>query len=148
VDDIKIIPSAEQSKKLFYDMKRDTDRKRLAADVEIKIRAIYFDRIERVEVVRLIDSIYQYVLSLEDIEFLIQYATKVFPGTVKEANGESVWHNILELQDDLIQKREVSVAALANALTSIYPEQKPETVSTSWFFFFFMSFTRTWFCSY
>jgi len=38
IDDIKnILNTAAIAKKLFYEMKRDTDRKRLAADVEIKV---------------------------------------------------------------------------------------------------------------
>jgi hypothetical protein len=108
VDEIKRPhEQAKKARQMFYEMKRDTDRKRLAADVEIKIRAIYFDRIERKEVITLIDSIYEHVKSLEDMQFLVQYATSVFPPEVKDANGDKIWHNILDLQDDLIQKREV-----------------------------------------
>ncbi len=108
VDDIKRPhEQAKKAKHMFYEMKRDTDRKRLAADVEIKIRAIYFDRIERSEVVTLIDSIFEHVKLLEDMQFLVQYSTLLFPPEVKDANGDRIWHNILDLQDDLIQKREV-----------------------------------------
>ena len=149
VDDIKRPhEQAKKAKHMFYEMKRDTDRKRLAADVEIKIRAIYFDRIERSEVVTLIDSIFEHVKLLEDMQFLVQYSTLLFPPEVKDANGDRIWHNILDLQDDLIQKREVmlfitqpivfiykslfleqaSVLALANGLNQLYPEQKPETL--------------------
>jgi hypothetical protein len=32
--------AAKKAKELFYEMKRDTDRKRLAADVEIKVTNI------------------------------------------------------------------------------------------------------------
>ena len=68
---------------------------------------MYFDRIERSDVVQLIDSIYENVHALEDMQFLVQYATKVLPQNVKDATGERVWQNILDLQDDLIHKREV-----------------------------------------
>lgn len=42
---LSFIKAAEQAKDLFYKMKRDTDRKRLAADVEIKVilLLIYFN---------------------------------------------------------------------------------------------------------
>jgi len=36
VDDIKPELSAKRAKQLFYEMKREIDRKRLAADLEIK----------------------------------------------------------------------------------------------------------------
>jgi hypothetical protein len=69
---------------------------------------MYFDRIERSEVMTLIDSIFQSVKSLEDMIFLVQYASQVLPKNVSDANGERIWQNILDLQDELIHKREVS----------------------------------------
>lgn len=97
---------------------------------------MYFDRIERSEVTALIDSIYANVASLEDMQFFVQYAAQVLPPTVPEATGEKIWLNILDLQDDLIQKREASIMALANALNQLYPEQKPESVSSFSPFFY------------
>lgn len=69
---------------------------------------MYADRIERSEVPDLLDSIYRNVHLLEDVQFLVQYATQVFPPTVPEASGERIWANILALQEDLTSKREVS----------------------------------------
>lgn len=132
VDDVHLdYKTAKESKHLFYEMKRETDRKRLSADVEIKIRGKYFDRIERENVTILLDEIYDHVKLLEDIQFLVQYAVKIFPENVQEATGERVWHNILDLQDDLIRKREASVMALTNAMTQLYPEQLPDLVRTT-----------------
>lgn len=116
------------SLELFYEFKRETDRKRMAADVEIKLRGMYFDRIERATVTALLDSIYEYVDTLEDIQFLVQYATQVLPANVEEASGAAIWDNILALQTDLTYKRNASVASLAKALGQLYPEQKPELV--------------------
>lgn len=120
--------SVAKSLELFYEFKRDTDRKRLAADVEIKLRGMYFDRIERSTVTEVLDSIYEYVNSLEDIQFLIQYATQVLPQNVEEASGALIWDNILQLQTDLTNKRKASVASLAKAMGQLYPEQKPELI--------------------
>lgn len=99
---------------------------------------MYFDRIERSEVATLLDSIYIHVQALEDIQFLVQYASLVLPAEVPDATGEKVWQNILDLQDDLIRKREASVIALANSMNQLYPEQRPETVSTSCFLLHFI----------
>jgi hypothetical protein len=43
----------------------------------LQLRCVYFDRIERQQVEGIIASIYEHVKSLEDIQFLIQYATQV-----------------------------------------------------------------------
>ena len=119
----------EQTKSKFYQMQRDTTRQRMAADVEIKLRCIYFDRIERKRVIELIDSIYEHVLSLEDIVFFVQYAKEVLPPTAVEANGELIWKNILNLQQDLTNKREGAIAGLATALTALYSEQLPSVIN-------------------
>lgn len=98
-----------EAKFQFLKMKDDTKRKRLAADVEIKLRNIYFDRVERTAVEKMINSIYDNVLSLEDIQFFVQYASKVLPVTPEAATGENIWNNILELQHELVAKREVFI---------------------------------------
>lgn len=60
----------------------------------------------------IINSIYEHVESLEDIQFFVQYASKVLPTNPEDANGEIIWKNIVELQSDLIQKRNVRVLFL------------------------------------
>ena len=89
-------------------MKDETKRKRLAADVEIKLRNIYFDRVERTAVENIINSIYEHVHSLEDIQFFVQYASKALPVNPDDARGELIWQNIVQLQNELTAKREVN----------------------------------------
>jgi hypothetical protein len=72
-----------------------------------QIRGKYFDRIERTEVVSLLDSIYANVVSLEDIQFLVKYAATVLPPDPREANGLLIWQNIICLQNELTEQREV-----------------------------------------
>lgn len=120
--------TVKHAKDLFYQMRRDTDRQRMAADVEIKLRGMYFDRIERSECSELLDSIFKRVKLLEDIQFLVQYAVQLLPPDPKDANGEVIWENICLLQDDLILKRNAAVTALSSAMTQLYPEQLPVTV--------------------
>ena len=73
---------------------------------------MYFDRIERQDVENVITSIYEHVLSLEDIQFFVKYASQVLPATPAGANGAVVWKNILDLQEELTNKRNVRVADL------------------------------------
>mmetsp|Transcript_18836 Transcript_18836/g.31531 ORF Transcript_18836/g.31531 Transcript_18836/m.31531 type:complete len:402 (-) Transcript_18836:193-1398(-) len=124
IDDVTT-STPEESRQLLNEFRRDTDRSRLAADVEIKLRGMYFDRIERKEVTSLLYSIYDHVASLEDMQFLVQYAPQVLPPEPHDATGEVIWKNILDLQHDLTSKREASVSALAGAMGQLYPEQQP-----------------------
>ena len=43
--------------------------------------------------------------------------------------GELVWANILELQADLISKRDSSVAALVSGMAQLYPEQEQSALN-------------------
>lgn len=113
----------------FLIMKDATKRKRLSADVEIKLRNIYFDRVERSAVEDINNSIYEHVLSLEDIQFFVQYASKVLPINPDDANGELIWNNIVELQSELIAKREASTSQLLSCLCQMYPEQEPSLLN-------------------
>lgn len=116
------------AKEKFYQMRRDTDRQRMAADVEIKLRGMYFDRIERSECTELLDSIFEHVKLLEDIHFLCQYAPSLLPQDPKTANGEVIWENICAFQDDLIEKRNAATTGLSAAMSQLYPEQLPAAV--------------------
>ncbi len=49
----------------FYSMQREVQAKRLSADLEIKLRGLYFDRIPRDQVELVIADIYKHVLLLE-----------------------------------------------------------------------------------
>jgi|LauGreSBDMM110SN_4_FD.fasta_scaffold13742_1 hypothetical protein len=117
-----------KTKQAFLQMRKDTYKKRLAADVEIKLRSFYFDRIERPAVVACIDSIYVHVKTLEDIEFFIKYFKSVLPPHPKDANGELIMANILVLQNELIQQRNGAIKSLSSAMSQLYPEQKPEDI--------------------
>jgi hypothetical protein len=62
------------------------------------------------------------------MQFLVKYAAQVFPPSPEEANGEVIWQNIVNLQDELTDKRETGIKNLVSALVSYYPEQLPGDV--------------------
>ena len=128
IDDISST-TLKDSKKRFYSLRNDTDRIRLSADVEIKIRAIYFDRIERSAVASLIESIYQHVHSLEDLHFLVNFSTAIFPiDGPHGVTGELISKKIKILQTELVEKRNASVLGMINAMTQQYPEQEYDLI--------------------
>jgi hypothetical protein len=114
----------------FEEMQRETTRVRLSADVEIKLRAIYFDRAERSEIDAMLASIYKSVKSLEDIEHLVRYAKEIMPDDPKIVTGVVVWTNLLAHQQSLIEKREEVIKLLCTSMTGLYPEQKPEDIQS------------------
>ena len=76
---------------------------------------MYFDRIERAAVAVLLDSIYRSVHSLEDMQFLVQYAQQLLPPDPTHATGEAIWYSLLELQRELTAKREVQHTLLKSS---------------------------------
>ena len=68
----------------------------------------------------IINSIYEHVLPLEDIQFFVQYASKVLPVNPEDANGALVWQNILTLQQELTAKREVNLYAFICSAMQFY----------------------------
>lgn len=56
----------------------------------------------------MITSIYQHVSTLEDIQFLLKYATSIFPQSPDNTDcGLLVLSNILQMQGELTMKRQV-----------------------------------------
>jgi hypothetical protein len=116
--------SLAKAKEEFIAFQRETQRKCLAGDLEIKLRQIYFDRIERSTVANMISSIYKHVELLEDVQFLIKYATTVLPPSPSDDGGETVWNNILDLQNELTTKRQNAINSVTSAMMQLYPEQE------------------------
>jgi Leucine-rich repeat (LRR) protein len=112
----------------FQNLRDETTRKRLAADVEIKLRAIYFDMVEPPVIERMLKSIYDCVSSLPDIQFLVKYAKQVMPEDPMQVEGSLVWDNILTFQAELTSKRNTAIGNLANALSQLYPEQEAHVI--------------------
>ena len=123
--------SLQRTKDDFKAMQRGVHRQRLSADVEIKLRNIYFDRAERQHITAMLDGIYASVASLEDIQFLVKYATQILPPDPATVTGPLVWERLLALQQELTDKREGAIATLRAAMMGLYPEQRPEAVEAS-----------------
>jgi hypothetical protein len=117
-----------EAREAFHKLRDDTTRQRLAADVEIKLRGVYYDMCEKSRIEEMIRGIYENVTSLEDVQFLVKYTRQVMPEKPEDVTGEGVWASILQLQGDLIAKRDGSVGSLCNAISQLYPEQTQEAL--------------------
>ncbi|CAN0231059.1 unnamed protein product, partial [Discosporangium mesarthrocarpum] len=120
--------AAERVRSRFVQLRRENLRKRLSSELELKMRALYYDRIDPTAVEGLISSIYQQVELLEDIQFLIKHAKKVFPPQAGDITGVGVRDGILALQAEMTAARERCVEGLFQALQGLYPDCEPPLV--------------------
>jgi hypothetical protein len=117
-----------EAKKKFRALNEETQRNRLSADVEIKLRQVYFDQIERHQVDTLLHDIYKNILSLQDMEFFIKYIVQILPPSPGGVTGPVVWEAVLMLQEELTAKREGAIRNLSVAMLQMYPEQLPADI--------------------
>ena len=91
----------------------------------VENRVIYFDRIRVDKVEGIVHDIYKYVLDLEDIQFLIRYAPKLFPETSEEVTGELIANNVIDLQTQLAKERAEAIKNVETAMKGVYPQVDP-----------------------
>ena len=127
--------AAAKIKEKFVELVRSTAKVKMSAELELKLRAIYYDRIEPEQVEPIIRGIYngdwsvERELELEDIEFLIKNAPRLFPDDPTTITGPGVRKAVWDLQDSLIAERQGVVDKLFVALTnSLYPDREPAEV--------------------
>ncbi|CBJ28739.1 Hypothetical leucine rich repeat protein [Ectocarpus siliculosus] len=125
-----IDPTAAAStlREKFTVLGRKNERKRLASQLELKMRAIYYDVIDPAAVEGYIASIYQQVELLEDVQFLVRHAGTVMPPDPKEITGIGVKSSMLALQKDMTEARQRCVDGLFETLTQIYNDQESSKV--------------------
>ena len=128
-DDAKVNALAASIRTQFVVIKRDNERKRLAADVELKIRCIYYDAIDPERVEGIVHAIYGLVGELDDIKFLIQHAPSLFPPKSSDVTGELIANNIREMQERLARERAAAIDTLLKALANLYPDTEPAEVT-------------------
>ena len=121
--------NASDIRTVFVRLKRENEVKKLAAELELKLRCIYFDRIRPDRVEGIVNSIYHEITELEDIVFLIRHAPEIFPEHAKDIDAMQVHTDMVALQDRLAAERAAAVKALDLALRSIYSHVDPDEVT-------------------
>lgn len=114
----------------YESLKRDNDKKRLAAELELKMRALYYDKVDPAKVEGYIGTIYaagnDKPLELEDVQFLIRHASRLFPNDPRDIDGRGVRDAVWALQRHLTDERAARVADVASALVAtVYPDAEP-----------------------
>lgn len=126
-EDIDMV-NIESIRDYFFSLRRENEMKKLAAELELKIRVIYFDRIKVELVEDMVHDIYNEVHNLEDIKFLIRYAPRLFPPTAKEVTGEGIASAVLSLQEAMAKERQDAIDGLVTALKGFYGHVDPPLI--------------------
>ena len=95
--------AARRIRAQFTGLRRENDKKRLSAELELKMRALYYDNIDPAAVEGYIRSIYvaeddEKALELEDIQFLIKNAARLLPASPGEIDGRAVRSSVWDLR--------------------------------------------------
>jgi hypothetical protein len=112
----------------FFNLRRENEMKKLAAELELKIRVIYFDRIKVETVEDMVHEIYNEIHDLDDIKFLIRYAPRLFPPTAEEVTGEGIADAVLALQEAQAKERSDAIDGLVTALKGFYGHVDPPLI--------------------
>lgn len=119
---------AVEIRRTFTTLRRDNQKKKLAAEVELKLRAIYFNVIRPERVEGIVKSIYEEVTTLNDIKFLLFYATQLFPPTPGELTAKGLKQAILDLRRKFREEREAAIKGIESSLKTLYTDQEPEKI--------------------
>ncbi|CAN0008701.1 unnamed protein product, partial [Ascophyllum nodosum] len=113
----------------FTALRKKIERKRLASELELKMRAVYYDVIDPAAVEGYIAFIYrQQVKPLEDIQFIVRRASKILPPNPEDITGEGVERSMLALQKEMTDERQRCVDGLFEALRHLYSDQESSKV--------------------
>ncbi len=115
-------------KETFVSLRRENEMKKLSAELELKLRQIYFDAINPAHVEGIVKGIYSAITKLEDIQFLIRYAKLLFPSKSNEIDPLVVRQNMLEMQAKMAAERAAALASLTKMLRGHYESIEPERV--------------------
>lgn len=100
----------------------------LAADLELKIRALYYDRIDVTKVEAMVNDILRVIPTLDDMQFLLEHAPLLFPREASSINGAHLHAAALALRAKLAEERAAAVSALTTAMRALYPDCEPTDV--------------------
>eukprot|EP00939_MAST-03C_sp_MAST-3C-sp1_P002552 g2552.t1 len=114
--------------KVLTDLRDQNERKKLKAELELKVRAIYFGTIKASDVEKLIKNIFVEIPTLVDIKFLLKYAKEIFPPQVVDIAPKRVYHDLKDLRCRLRAEREAGLKALRRALGEMYSDVEPDAV--------------------
>lgn len=108
---------------------RDNTRKQLGAELELKLRALYYDRIEDVATVeKTVAGMMAFLPSLEDVTFVLEHAKELLPAAYKDIDGKALFEGVQALRAKIAEERAAAIASLTAAMQARYPDREPRDV--------------------
>jgi len=119
---------ATRVRRAFDVLRTATERKKRAADLELKIRSLYFDRIDPTTVEGMVHQIYAHLPELSDVKFLIKHAAKLFPKDARSVDGRQIQQDLVALQQEFARARAAAVDKLLVAVKTLNSDTEPDNV--------------------
>lgn len=110
-------------------LQQDNMRKQLGADLELRLRALYYDHIDPAAVEGIVTDVCGALPSLADTLFLLRHAKELLPREASEIRGARVLSDMRALQARLAEELAAARAALAAALLTLYPDHEEGEVA-------------------
>eukprot|EP01029_Cantina_marsupialis_P006556 TRINITY_DN17246_c0_g1_i1.p1 TRINITY_DN17246_c0_g1~~TRINITY_DN17246_c0_g1_i1.p1 ORF type:complete len:204 (-),score=82.92 TRINITY_DN17246_c0_g1_i1:183-734(-) len=112
----------------FFELRRDTQRKQLSAEVELKLRALYYDVIDPEDVQRIVSGIVKHIQSLSDTQFLLRHAKSLLPENPEDIDPEKLALDLKALQEQLAAQREEAICRVIASMRGLYSDAEPPVV--------------------
>jgi len=125
---IPALASAKEARMKYTELQRDNARKALAADVELKLRSFYYDRLDVTKLEYYVKDIMNNMPTLEDAAFFLEHATYLLPKDSKFIEGKSLYEDLVSLRTVLNEQRAEALKALNTSLSNIYPDREPNDI--------------------
>jgi hypothetical protein len=106
----------------------DNERKALGAEIELAMRAVYYDAADPRVIARLRGEVVDALPTLEDAQFLLAHARALLPSKVDLLVPSQLPALLGALRCKLRADREAAIGGLLKALAAVYPDREPREV--------------------
>lgn len=113
----------------FRELRDDTERKALGSEIELALRAFYYDKVDPPAVTRMRSALAACLPALADVRFFLAHARRLLPKAFADLNPQDMPAALTTLRDDLTALRETAIQTLINALKKLYPERDTIDIS-------------------
>ena len=112
----------------FKELRDDTERKALGSEMELTLRAIYYDKADPRAVTRLREVLASLLPALDDVRFFLRNARRLLPKVFSDFKPAELPATLRALRAQLTVKREAALLTLETALQNLYPERDANDV--------------------
>jgi len=134
--------NATKIKTTFFQLKDENEKKKLAADLELRLRQFYYDSIDPQAVEGMVKGLFSEITTLEDMKFLIAKVPKILPAdsndftlvdidpgkSGQKVNPKVVRERLIALKKSIEEERLGAIEAVFTKLQVHYSDVEPKQV--------------------